>query len=252
MGILCYPTAMERTVDRRLLRMAQVSADARDALERDSGDAGHGVDHHKAVVRNSIRIMEEEKMDGEVDYEAVLMAGWWHDYKKGDVQSNNAAIVESMVRQGCSDEEVSRVLAVVNSHSFGQEQDSLEARVLYDADKLEYLSLNRARAALRAVKEGKYAREDLERDRDEWVRRIPYVWENLHFETTREMFVERAREAYEALSDDEFWGEAVSVLPRICGFADDFEGELLGPNRFLGSSSDGRDGREGDDGDWLR
>ncbi len=56
--------------------------DAREALLQKSHDVAHGVEHHQNVADNVDYIVNAEGIKQEINYDALKVAAWWHDYDR--------------------------------------------------------------------------------------------------------------------------------------------------------------------------
>jgi HD superfamily phosphodiesterase len=157
---------------------------ARALLSENPYDSLHATSHHQQVWDNCLRIVNEEGLV--VDTDVLRVAAWWHDVERG---SEEAKLLKDALREvGASQDFGQRVMEVIGGHSFGQDQGSLEARVLYDADKLEYLSIERAESLLRDFENGTIGTERFVDYKSEWAKRIKLVRGSLHFESSRARF----------------------------------------------------------------
>jgi hypothetical protein len=75
--------------------------------------------------------------------------------------------------------------------------------VLYDADKLEYLSLSRFSTLINAVSEGEITDEKFDHYKNEWRKRIVKVKDSLNFESTRLEFDRRIARIKDVLRKDD-------------------------------------------------
>ncbi len=101
---------------------------------------GHDLDHSLRVYSNAITIAETEPS---CDIEAVALASLLHDaddYKLFDTEGN-ANAVSFLRSQGVDDAEIDFIVSIINSVSFsknrGKTPDSLEGRIVQDADRLD-------------------------------------------------------------------------------------------------------------------
>ncbi len=107
-------------------------------------DSGHGIDHVRRVVENAIRIGVAEN----ADHEVYLPAAWLHDcviVPKNSPDRNMASWISATSAEGFLTSigypEKLRVsiAACIRSHSFSANIpcDSIESKVVQDADRLE-------------------------------------------------------------------------------------------------------------------
>lgn len=144
-----------------------------------SSDPVHGLDHVRRVYRLAERIAQEEGADVEIVRAAALL----HDLDSSLVASNgaeggnlrqehqlsSAALAGRILQaEGWSPERIAAVQHCIRSHRFRQQSEppqTLEARVLYDADKLDAIgAIGFARAIAFALQANQpfYARPSLQ------------------------------------------------------------------------------------------
>jgi uncharacterized protein len=107
----------------------------------EDNDATHGFDHVLRVLRLAERLGAEEGADAEIVRTAALL----HDISRGEQDragGDHAALGAARARQilaGHPADRVERVVAAIAQHRFRVDNPptSLEAEVLYDADKLD-------------------------------------------------------------------------------------------------------------------
>lgn len=186
-------------------------------LVTDPFDAGHELTHHKLVVSNVQWIVEQEGLHA-VDMESLLIAAWFHDYKRNQDELCDRVLSEIMTKEGYSQKEIEKVLTIKNGHSFGSDQnESLEAQILYDADKIEYVHYNpRYLLVSDAVSRGEMSKETFGKYLKAFEDRIKKVSETLHFAASRERFYDYLNDTHEwLLSTNPIAGEWRPLLPSI-------------------------------------
>lgn len=173
--------------------LTEVIAEAQKRLTEKPFDALHGVEHHQSVWNNCEWIIEQEDLSPDLD--VLRVAAWWHDVERN---SETFPQMKRTLRDfGASDEFVDKVLAAVSTHSFGHTQDILEGKILYDADKLEYLSINRVKELLRTREQGQMDEERFDYYQKAWAKRIKNLSGSLHFESSKTRFREDLRKFIE-------------------------------------------------------
>src|SRR5258708_2704562 len=185
-------------------------SEAQKRLKVDPFDAGHDYYHHLAVVKNCLDIVRDEKLV--VDIDALLIAAWWHDYKRNAPNENDEILTGILKKSGADEKFVKKVLNIKNSHSFGEGQESLEAQVLYEADKLEYASVDRIKHVTEAVKKGEMTQEVQNKYKKAFLTRIPTALQELHFESTRPVLMERIKELKVYAATDPLWTEIAELV----------------------------------------
>jgi len=164
--------------------LPELISQAKRYLAESPFDSLHASSHHQKVWENSLWIASEEGL--EVDLDALQVAAWWHDIERGSDDFN--LLRQALESVGATPEFKEKVFTIIINHSFGQNQESLEAKVLYDADKLEYLSVERVENLLRDFKNGEMNQERVEYYKREWAGRIKLVRKSLHFHSSKKRF----------------------------------------------------------------
>jgi uncharacterized protein len=111
-----------------------------------SGDSSHNIDHVYRVRRLALRIAEGE----DVDLGVIEIAALLHDIGSGKERNDDTGKVDHAVESallagpfleeiGLSRDEVSHVVECIVAHRYRSENrpETLEAKIVFDADKLE-------------------------------------------------------------------------------------------------------------------
>ncbi len=181
----------------------KVTQEAQVRLKEEPFDEAHDHAHHAAVVKNCRGIVQDENL--KLDMQALLIAAWWHDYKRDNEEENDKILTQTMKNAGFDEEFTNIVLNIKNSHSFGNGQETLEQEVLFDADKLEYASVSRMKKVEEAVKTGKMSQDIQNRYRKAFLERLPTVLSTLHFESSRVEIRRRLEEVKEYATNNPLW-----------------------------------------------
>lgn len=144
--------------------IALINAISRRAQEFFEGNGGsHGWDHTQRVRKIALRIGKIEKANLEIIEIAAILHDIARDVQdKSDGREDHAkigAILASEILNdfGLGTEKISRIVHCIESHRYrsGQTPQSIEAKVLYDADKLDGIgAVGIVRAAHFAGKNG--------------------------------------------------------------------------------------------------
>ncbi len=113
--------------------------------EENRFDAAHDWNHHLAVGTNGLEIIDREKIQDKIDLPVFIAAAFFHDLERGSTVHDLA--VSKMKEAGFDDEFVVKMVDLINEHSFGDTQKTLAGTVLWAADKIEYLSIDRSKKA---------------------------------------------------------------------------------------------------------
>jgi len=117
-------------------------------------DASHGLLHAGRVVMYSLKIADNYL---EADQEVIEIAGWWHDvgriYSDKGHQLKSAEMAEAELPDFGYSKDFSREVykAIVDHSSHAKElPKNIEGKLIKDADKLEFLTLERWRETIDA------------------------------------------------------------------------------------------------------
>lgn len=164
-------------------------------------DSAHDLVHHEAVTENAKEIIDSERLRNKCNPSVVEVSCMIHDLideKRGDVEGMKIKAKELIVNGGGSVGFADEVVRVVEAHSFGKSQgESIEAEILYDADKLEYVSIDRFKLVIAAVKSGQMSTVKLEEYKSIWKERILKVMPSLHFDISKTLFNKRLESVIE-------------------------------------------------------
>lgn len=104
-------------------------------------DAAHDWEHHRAVRDNGLEIIKGENIGNKIDMPVFVASSLFHDLERGS-KGHDLAVLK-MKEAGFDDEFVTKMVILINEHSFGDTQVSLAGTVLWAADKIEYVSKDR-------------------------------------------------------------------------------------------------------------
>lgn len=191
----------------------KVLNEAEKRLKENPTDAGHDYDHHVSVVLNCQTIISKEKIT-QIDINALRIAASWHDYLRGDESKNDQILTSIMEEAGYKRDYIDKVLSIKNSHTYGVSQQNLEAKVLFDADKLEYLSTRRYSRITNAVQSGEMSMETLAKYKKAFRERIGNIRDQLHFEISKSIFDKRMQDviAYTQRPGNVLWSDLLQVV----------------------------------------
>lgn len=158
----------------------------------------HGLGHVRRVIINIVRLMKLERGG---DPFILLFSAWLHDIgreteKISTVKNhalNSAILTRNFVierKLGLQEESLEKIIECIESHSFssGRTQDSLEAKILSDADKLDALgSVGIYRAVCYQHERG----TGLAALKNHFDEKLLILDQRMHTETGRNLAVER-------------------------------------------------------------
>jgi predicted metal-dependent HD superfamily phosphohydrolase len=160
---------------------------AKQLLTDNPFDVYHTLEHHSEVVENVFDIIKQEKIT--IDTQLLEIAAWWHDVFKDNPQEDEL-LKKEFLNLGL-DKDVQNIYNIINGHSFGQEQHSLEAKLLYDADKVALVSIARWKYAFDQYDSGLISKEERDKYVPEWNRRMPMLEDKLNFTYSNQLFKQR-------------------------------------------------------------
>jgi HD superfamily phosphohydrolase YqeK len=160
---------------------------AQEILVHEPFDLAHEITHHYRVYENAIKIIEKENLN--VESEFIAIAAWWHDILDKNVKSESF-FQNAMISSGYSKDNAHFCLSLISEHSFGNNQSTISSKVLFDADKIEYINPLRLQLFLDAANAELISREMKEKYFKIWHKRIPNVKKQLHFDYSRKIFDE--------------------------------------------------------------
>lgn len=150
-------------------------------------DLAHDVTHHYRVYEWSMKINSNEKLRADEDFLAV--SAWYHDL--GGRRGENTALIKTLISKYTDDNSfIDKVINIIQEHSFGKSQSSLESKILFDSDKLEYVNPFRLLWFLKAYKEHLISEEKYRQYKREWTERIGEVKNMLHFNYSQNKFLQ--------------------------------------------------------------
>ncbi len=158
---------------------------AQKILVTDPYDKGHDICHHFKVMHNCLEIIVAEDIKG-VNLDYLQLAAWWHDVDRKT--KDHPRFMSSAKMLGFSDEEIAEILTIINGHSYSDERsDILEAKILFDADKIEYVGHARWLYITVSIKNDEMGLDKGIKYALALNERIAYVMENINFKHTKKM-----------------------------------------------------------------
>lgn len=174
-------------------------------------DAAHDWDHHLAVCINGLEIIYREGIQGQVDLVVFTSAALFHDLERGSVGHDLA--VQKMKEVGFDDQFVTNVVNLINEHSFADKQVSLAGKVLWAADKIEYVSKDRFKHSLANLSLAKrIVYKNLWRSR---IESVVEKFSKIGLPTANQMFLEKFKDLREYIEAEQpkykSWYEGLSL-----------------------------------------
>lgn len=169
------------------MKISIIVEDFKAELLKHKFDIVHGLLHHYDVWRNCLDIIEKEKLTN-FDLSSLMIATWAHDLESYLPDNNNFKILKGVLDKHKVDKKlIEKVTKIIEEHSFTAKQTLLESKILFDADKLDYISIYRWSNTLAQVKDG-LLNERFEMYEKKCNKLFPLLREKLHFEFSRKKF----------------------------------------------------------------
>ncbi|MDQ3098770.1 MAG: HD domain-containing protein [bacterium] len=150
-------------------------------------DLAHEINHHYKVWENVLSIASQENILSNIQLEPLYVACWWHDIDR-DTKAHQL-LRDQLIAEKTPQEFNDKVLEIINNHSFGENSEiSIEAKLIYDADKLEYIGIARWEYLRLANLNNQMSDEVIQGYCNDVNVRIEKVKNTLYFETTKKMF----------------------------------------------------------------
>ncbi len=148
-------------------------------------DLAHDVLHHNRVAENVLLIKEGE--DARCDSDLLLASAWLHDIFGRNPKSFKKLLTEVKIYIQ-ERKKLDIVARAIYEHSFGKVPTTIYSKILYDADKLEYVNKHRLTNFIQIYKNG-YLKKSLFIDYvEEWETKINNVYKTLNFNTSKKLF----------------------------------------------------------------
>lgn len=161
-------------------------------------DLAHDIAHHYRVYEGVLKIIYNENLDIDKDFLAVC--AWYHDL--GGRRGEDTVLIRRLISKHMDDNKfIDKVVDIIREHSFGETQSSLESKVLFDADKLEYVNPFRLLWFLRAYNDHFINEKTYRQYKNEWGERVQKLKSMLHFNYSQEKFMQFLPKAKEIMKD---------------------------------------------------
>lgn len=143
----------------------------------------HDIEHHENVARNCQKIIDQEDLN--INSTNIIIAAWWHD---AETQQGDTKLLQKEMKILEFDRDIiTSVANIILTHTYGKKPQTIEAQVLFDADKMEYFNPERMRKALKEAKAGLLSISILEKHYLEWLERHKKILKSFKFETSKKI-----------------------------------------------------------------
>jgi uncharacterized protein len=114
-------------------------------------DKAHDINHVKRVAKDAQVI---GKLEGYPNIKLLELCGWWHDVarEQGAGHEEASAILASddLLSREAAKDIAATVYEAIRLHKTSMEPNTLEGNIVRDADKLDFISVDRWKACLKA------------------------------------------------------------------------------------------------------
>ncbi|MBD3280400.1 hypothetical protein GF389_02660 [Candidatus Dojkabacteria bacterium] len=145
-------------------------------------DAGHDLSHHERVRDLAFEILKQlpENLRNQVDKDTLEVAAMWHDVQIKKAERNKYL--------------PGLAIKAIENHEFWDRPKTIEGKLLYDADKLDALSIERGRQIFKGIK-----RREISESRKQLYIRIGKFWlkhmrDRLHFDYSKQLYDKSLKE----------------------------------------------------------
>lgn len=161
-----------------ILNLTSIIIDIQKQLILAPYDLAHDITHHYWVYEWCMKIIEREKLN--VDKDIITLCAWLHDLggRKGEHLEKTVGI---LTKHELNKHMTVKITRIIKEHSLGKKQTLLESKILYDADKLEYVNPFRLQNFMQSAKDGYISRKKYRQYKREWWEKIGGVKKTLHF-----------------------------------------------------------------------
>lgn len=137
---------MKKKGTEKILRKSIKYAKAWMAL---SDDPAHDIQHTKSVLETALLISRELGYKNTLLIEVIC---WWHDVGRlfSPIHEELSAQIAkyNLLGLGCDEKTVETVYQAIRFHKWKMEPTTVEGNILRDADKLDFISVNRWKQCL--------------------------------------------------------------------------------------------------------
>lgn len=160
-----------------------------------SYDSAHDLAHHKSVLLTALDIAKN--ISEELEPDILEIACMWHDVISKDYEvidhkqvTHDTAeyLKQFMIKTGFAEDQANTASMAVRHHEFGDKPVNTEGKVLFDADKLDNLNLDRVRRFVASDKAGGVPRWKLKAYVKGGIAIIKLTRSKLHFGYSKQLF----------------------------------------------------------------
>lgn len=178
-----------------LTKVQQIVQEAERLLSSHNYDAAHDLAHHKAVYATACDISRH--VSEEFNPDVLKIACMWHDVvvnendadKHKQVTHNTAQhLRQYMLGKGFAAQEAEAAYLAVKYHEFDDRPVNTEGKILFDADKLDTLNMERIRRFVASDRMGQVPAWKLKAYAKGVATMVKLTRSKLHFERSKKIF----------------------------------------------------------------
>ena len=185
-------------------KVQAIVAEAERLLAAHHYDAAHDLAHHKSVDTTSSDIAKH--VTETVDLGLLHIVCMWHDVVVGSDDSDNHKVVtrataehlrQRMLKEDFSEHDASIASLAVRHHEFDDHPVNTEGRILFDADKLDNLNLERIRRFVASDRMGQIPSWKLKAYIKGGVTMVKRTRNKLHYAYSKHLFDTKVNELWD-------------------------------------------------------
>lgn len=166
-------------------------------LQQHAYDAAHDLAHHQSVYATAQRIAQH--VTDTFDPELLQIACMWHDVvldgKDADQHKNVTLATAEHVRDymlslGFDDQQAQTVFLAIRYHEFDDKPVNTEGKILFDADKLDTINIDRIRRIATSDRLGNVPAWKIKAYAKGATMMIKHMRQKFHYDYTRQLFDE--------------------------------------------------------------
>lgn len=163
-------------------------------------DAAHDLAHHKRVWQNAQKIanhLSHQTPSIKINLNALKLACFWHDVVIDDSQnfsnhhrSHSSAeyLAKAIAKHHLNPDLIHTTLLAVKYHEYDDRPQNIEGQILWDADKLDVISLDRWLIAQKAFEAGQLSQTKYDSYTQTGAVWLKTLRSKFFFDITRELY----------------------------------------------------------------
>ena len=181
-------------------KVQQLINEAQEILNHKAYDAAHDIEHHQQVWANAQQIATTLKE--KVDLTALEIAAMWHDavVKKKLLNRNRIKrqtanyVANRMKALGFTTETIIKSKTAILQHSATDIQTIVESKILADADRIEWLNIDRFKKISNEINSGKFKKIKIAIYKYYSKKLFKKIHQGIHFDETQKILAQKIKE----------------------------------------------------------